>query len=134
MTTPIDLNGIMPMQWVYEIKPTVTTSQTLNVKYGQRSVDSANRVTVEPGVYMLSWDTNIPDGKWVSFYFRDPSSFERVFTNFGSLNPSGRRRVVIPKKTHLYCYAALEAQISTVEPVLGVTLVPVAPLANAFEA
>lgn len=128
-----DLAGIAPMQWVLAVNPAqLSTSQTLTIKHGQRSVDGTNRITVEPGVYVLEWDTNLPDGIWKSFYFRDPSNFETAHANFGSLNPSGRQRVVVPRKTHLYCYATLNTRPSAVDPVEAITLIPTAPLATAF--
>lgn len=133
MTTP-DLSQLMSMQWVWNVNPTlVSTSQTLTIKYGRRSVDDSNRVAIEPGVYMFSWDTNLPDGQWKSWYFRDVSNFESVFTNFGSRDVEGRRRIVIPKKAWLYCHASLDTQINVPEPVTVTSLLPVAPLANAFE-
>lgn len=137
MTTPIDtldFSGIMPMQWVLAVDPAkLNTSQVLSIKYGQRSVDSSPDITVEPGVYMFTWDTNLPDGEWNSFYFRDHSNSSTTFTNFGSREPGGTRRVIIPKKSKLRCYAAIESEINIVEPVVSVTLIPVAPLANVFE-
>ena len=134
MTTPIDFNGIMPMHWIFAVDPAqVSTSQRLNVKYGQRTVDSTNAVTVEPGVYELIWDTNMPDTEWSSFYFRDYTNASVTFTNTGARSSKGRQRVVIPKKAALACYSALTKQLDAVEPVVGVTLIPVAPLANVFE-
>lgn len=135
MTTSINFDGFMPMQWVFAVDPNhpLGESQTLTIKHGQRSVDTSNTVTIEPGVYMFSWDTNMPDTEWKSFYFRDPSNYEVVFANFGSRDPSGRGRVVIPKKSNLRCHTSLGTQLSIPEPVVAVTLLRTAPLANVFE-
>lgn len=134
MTTPIDFNGFMPMQWVFAVDPTqLNVSQTLTVKYGGRSVDTSNQVSVEPGVYMFTWDSNLADGQWKSWYFRAASNFDDTYTNFGSRAPSGRQRVVLPGKTNLRCYSAIDIKPSNTEPVVIVSLLPIAPLANAFE-
>lgn len=134
MTTSIDFAGFMPMQWVFAVDPSqIDTSQPLDIKYGQKSDDTPRGASIEPGVYMFTWDTNMPGDEWKSFYFRDVSNFNTVYTNFGSREASGRQRVVIPESTRLYCYASLSTQIDTVEPVVAVSVLPVAPLANAFE-
>lgn len=129
-----DLAGIAPMQWVLAVDPAqVNASQNLAIKYGQRSVDTSLNITVEPGVYLFKWDTNLPAGEWKSFYFRDHSNSGTVFTNFGSRDSDGTRRVVVPKKSNLRGYTTLESVPSTPEPVIAVTLIPVAPLANVFD-
>lgn len=134
MTNPIDFTGIMAMQWLFTVDLTaLNTSQTLNVKYGQRSVDAGYKVAVEPGVYTLDWGTNLPDTEWKSFYFRDYGDYDIVHRNFGSRDPRGSQRVVVPQKCWLYCYSTLANQLDILEPVVGVSLIPDAPLANAFE-
>lgn len=61
------------------------------------------------------------------------SLFDDTYTNFGSRAVSGRQRVVLPGKTNLRCYSAIDTTPTNPEPVVAVSLLPVAPLANAFE-
>lgn len=135
MTNPIGFTGSTPMQWVLALDPTTPNiSQTLTVKHGQRSVDENYKIAVEPGVYIIKWERNIPETEWNSFYFRDWDDYQLVHFNFGQRNNnSGSRRVVVPRKCWLYSYVTLSEQIDTYQPVVGMSLIPIAPLANAFE-
>lgn len=134
MATQIDFTGSAPMQWVFDIDPTkLDVSQRLPIKHGGRNVDGVDYAVLEPGVYTFIWETNMPKGQWKSFYLRDVSYFEGIFVSFGSRETYGSRRIVLPGKTNLYCYSAIDTQLSTPDPVISVSLVPDAPLANAFE-
>lgn len=138
MTTPnidFDFDFIMPMQWVLNVDAAqLGVSQRLTIGHGQRAgVDKTNEIALEPGVYLLEWDTNLPEGVWKSFYFRDHANSDSTFTNFGSWLISGRSRIVLPAKTGLHCYATLNSKPTVNKPVVAVTAIRIAPLANALD-
>lgn len=136
MTTPIDIQSILPMSWVLTAKDATTSGQQMTITQGRRRQDKATRIVLDAGTYTLSLDYlqgEEPYGSWFSVYVNSPGSGSyRVFGERGVDGPRVRRLTIPVDKTELAFYCTkIEAEKDS--PLfVGVSLYPV-PLANQGE-